>query len=111
VARRRDYKAEYQRRKELAAQRSLASRRPVILEGGDGVELVIVREPRAADAASHAFRVQWAFIHGDASEGEVRQLAGVTVEGRPVEADPDRLEAIATRGGFDVDEVYRELAS
>jgi hypothetical protein len=83
----------------------------VILEGGDEVELVTVRGPLAADAAAHAFRVQWAFIHGDASESEVRQLAGVTVGGQAVEADPDRLEAVAMRGSLDVAEAYRKLLS
>lgn len=85
--------------------------RPVILEGSEGVEFIAIRGSRAADRAAAVFDVQWRYINGDASEAEVRRLAGLKVSGRPVESDPDRLEFIGVRGGFDADAVYRELVS
>ena len=82
---------------------------PIFLDGGDGVEFVEIRGSNAARRAQQIFDVQYRFIEGNANEDELRALAGQKVAGRLVESDPDRLAAIADRGGADVIEAYREL--
>jgi hypothetical protein len=85
--------------------------RPVFLEGADRAEFVAVRGSGAAERVSAIFGVQWRYLHGDATEAEVRALAGKRAGGRPVEADPDRLDVIGALGEANPDEVYRELLS
>ena len=82
--------------------------RPIILDDGDGVEFVSIRGSNAAYRAQQIFDVQYRFIEGTASEGELAGIAEKKVAGRQVESDPDRLEAIAEADGMDVIEAYRE---
>jgi hypothetical protein len=67
---------------------------------------VTVRGPREADRAHGAFDVQWRFLAGRASEGELRGLRGLRIGGHSATWDPDRLEG-AGRAGVDVPEAYR----
>ena len=83
--------------------------RPVIVEGDSEVSFVTVRGSGAALGAEEAFDVQWRFITGQASEAELASIQGVRIGGQTVEADPDRLEAIAAAGGVDVPETYRGI--
>ncbi len=85
--------------------------RPVYVEGSDQAEFVTVRGSRAADRVEAVFDVQWRYLHGDATPGEVRALSGKRAGGRAVEADPDRLDTIGALGDANPDEVYRELVS
>jgi hypothetical protein len=80
---------------------------PVFLDGGDGVEFVEIRGSDAARRAQRIFDVQYRFIEGNASEAELRGIAGQQVGGRLVESDPERLRAIGERDGVDVVEAYR----
>jgi hypothetical protein len=82
---------------------------PIFLDGGDGVEFVEVRGSHAARRAQRIFDVQYRFIEGDATEDELRAIAGQKVAGRLVEADPDRLTAIGEADGVDIIEAYREV--
>ncbi|MGH3427234.1 MAG: hypothetical protein ACRDQZ_06660 [Mycobacteriales bacterium] len=85
--------------------------RPVFVEGEDHVVFVTLRGSRAADRLADAFDVQWRYLHGDATDDEVRALAGLRAGGRRVEADPRRLDVIAALGEPNPDEVYRELVA
>jgi hypothetical protein len=85
--------------------------RPIILEGGDGVEFVPTSHSRKADQIASDFAVQYRYIHGDATEDEVRALSGHRAAARLVESDPDRLDRIGSLGGLNVEGVYRELVS
>jgi hypothetical protein len=82
---------------------------PIFLDGGDGVEFVEIRGSHAARRAQRIFDVQYRFIEGDASEDELRSIAGQRVAGRLVESDPDRLTAIGEADGVDIVEAYREV--
>jgi hypothetical protein len=81
--------------------------RPIVLAGGPGVEFVEVRGSHAARRAQRAFDVQYRYIEGNASESELADIAGVTVAGRVVEADPGRLQSLAEAGEIDLAETYR----
>ena len=83
--------------------------RPVFLEGENGVRFVEVRGSNAANRAQRIFDVQYRFIEGRASEGELAGIAGQKIAGQVVESDPDQLEAIAETGGAGVEEAYREV--
>jgi hypothetical protein len=81
---------------------------PIFLDGGDGVEFIEIRGSHATDRAQRIFDVQYRFVDGNASEAEVRGLAGQKVAGRLVESDPDRLRAIADAGVY-LPDAYREV--
>ncbi len=83
--------------------------RPVFLDDGDRVDFVETRGSHAAARAQRIFDVQYRFIEGDASEGELRGIAGHRVAGRLVKSDPDRLRAIGEADGVDIVEAYREV--
>jgi hypothetical protein len=85
--------------------------RPVFVEGEDRAVFVTVRGSRAADRLADAFDVQWRYLHGDATDAEVRSLAGLRAGGHRVEADPRRLDVIGALGEPNPDEVYRELVA
>jgi hypothetical protein len=82
---------------------------PIFLDSGDGVQFVEIRGSHAARRAQRIFDVQYGFIEGNASEDELRALAGQRVAGRLVESDPDRLTAIGEADGMDIVEAYREV--
>ena len=82
---------------------------PIFLDGGDGVEFVEIRGSNAARRAQQIFDVQYRFIEGNASEDELRGIAGQKVAGRLVESDPERLTAIGEADGMDIVEAYREV--
>ncbi len=85
--------------------------RPVYLEGETSVQFVTARGSRDADRLSAGFDAQWRYLHGEASEAEVRVLAGQRAGGGRFEADPRRLDVIGALGEPNPDEVYRELVS
>jgi hypothetical protein len=83
--------------------------RPLVVEGADELEFVLVRGSRAADEADRIFGVQWRFITGQADETELDSIGGARVGGRTAESDPGRLEFLALAGAIDTLEAYREL--
>jgi hypothetical protein len=85
--------------------------RPVYVEGETSVQFVTARGSRDADRLSDAFDVQWRYLHGDATQDEVRALSGQRAGAYRVEAEPRRLDVIAALGEPNPDEVYRELVS
>lgn len=61
--------------------------------------------------AKAAFRVQWNYVHGRATEDELLPFTGLRVDRRLIEVDPYALEHWAMAGEFDLAEVYREMFS
>jgi hypothetical protein len=85
--------------------------RPIYVEGETSVQFVVARGSSQADRLSHAFDVQWRYLHGEATEADVRALSGQRAGPHRVEADPRHLDVIAALGEPNPDEVYRELVS
>ena len=85
--------------------------RPIWVEGDTRIQYVVARGSRDADRLSDDFDVQWRYMHGDASEDEVRALSGHRAGPHRVEADPRHLDVIQALGEPNPDEVYRELVS
>jgi hypothetical protein len=85
--------------------------RPIYVEGETSVQFVVARGSREAGRLSRAFDAQWRYLHGDATDAEVRRLAGQRAGSRRIEADPRRLDVIGALGEPNPDEVYRELVS
>jgi hypothetical protein len=85
--------------------------RPIYVEGETSVQFVVARGSSEADRLSHAFDVQWGYLHGDATEVDVRALSGQRAGPHRVEADPLHLDVIGALGEPNPDEVYRELVS
>jgi hypothetical protein len=85
--------------------------RPIYVEGATKVQYVVARGSNEADRLDHAFRVQYDYMHGNATDAEVRGLSGQRAGSHRVEADPSRLDVIAALGEPNPDEVYRELVS
>jgi hypothetical protein len=85
--------------------------RPVYVEGETSIQFVVARGSSEADRLSRAFNIQWRYLHGDATDAEVRRLSGQRAGPYRVEADPSRLDVIGALGEANPDEVYRELVS
>jgi hypothetical protein len=85
--------------------------RPIILAGADSAGFVAVRTSAAARKLDAWWDVQCRYINGDATDEEVRQLAGSKVHGRLIESDPRALDRVGHLRGFDLDTIYRELVS
>ena len=80
--------------------------RPIAID--DSIDFIDVEGPEQADLAQQIFAIQWDFVHGYVGRDALDQLPA-TFAGRPVVRDPRTLIALARRGDFDIDELYREL--
>jgi hypothetical protein len=87
--------------------------RPLVVRTPDGPRAVFVpvRGSRAAAQAWGAFRVQWGYVHNQASEADLGRLAGLRIAGYEVETDPNVLLDFARSGEFDFEEAYRAVVA
>jgi hypothetical protein len=85
--------------------------RPIYVEGETRPQFVVARGSSEADRLDRAFDVQWRYMHGNATDPEVRGLSGQRAGAHRVEADPRRLDVIAALGEPNPDQVYRDLVS
>ena len=80
--------------------------RPIALDGDVGfIEIDSVGE---AERVQSIFAIQWDFVHGWVDESALARLPA-RFAGRRVVRDPRELLRLARRGGFNIDELYREL--
>ena len=93
----------------VAREDSIARLRPLFVEGG--LEFLVVNGSMEAKRVERILDDQYRFIEGNATRGDVKQHADITIAGRQVEADPDVLIAIGLAGDADVPESYRALFS
>jgi len=86
----------------------MSFRRPIVFDG-EVPTFVEIDNPDEARVAAEIFATQWRFVHGRADAFDLLAYHGRTVNGRPVEINPDALLNLARRGEFDLAEVYREM--
>ncbi len=82
--------------------------RPIVFVGAPPT-FVETNDRVAAEVAKNVFAVQWDYVHGNASAGDLAAFRGVQVGARIVETDPDALDEWGRRGEFDLAETYREM--
>jgi hypothetical protein len=87
--------------------------RPLVVRTPTGPKAVFVpvRGSRAAAQAWQAFRIQWGYVHNQASETDLARLEGLRVGGFDVETDTDTLLDFARSGELDFEEAYRAVVA
>jgi hypothetical protein len=84
--------------------------RPMYTYSGSAVVTIDVRGSRAASTASAYVAAVQRFLRGDDPDGDgLARFRGVRVGGVELETDLDALEAMADRGEFDFDSIYRAV--
>lgn len=80
--------------------------RPIAVDGT--TDFIEVGDLEAAQQAEEIFATQWDYIHGYASEDDLKRLPK-RFRGRAVVRSPEELEELGWTGAFDIEELYRYL--
>jgi hypothetical protein len=84
--------------------------RPMYTYSGSDVVAIDVRGSRAASTAAGYVAAVQRFLRGDDPDGDgLTRFRGVRIAGVELETDLDALEAMADRGEFDFDSIYRAV--